>query len=153
MRILTNVAVLVTGLACPLAGQRAVIRGGTPGAVVDLLKAELLPQKFAFVNANQKAALFTLDRGLLAQTGTVRGNAQVVLELRARFKPTSAGLEVTLLEEVTTVFPASRVVVRSPKELENLQRLLDRIKGIIEANATAADSSPRPQHPDSVRPN
>ena len=132
-------------VAVPAFAQRVVIRRGTPAHVVDLLKSELIPQRFVLVSANEKAALFTLDRGLVTQRGGA-GNAQVVLELRIRFKVRNDGLEVTAAEEVaTTTFPLTRQPVRSPKEIENLQRLLDRIRTSIDESATPSDSATPPE--------
>ena len=71
-------------------GQRVVIRHGTPARVLDLLRAELLPQSFVLVSADEKGALFTLDRGLVIQDRG-RGNAHVILELRVRYKPQADG--------------------------------------------------------------
>ena len=68
---------LVTCLfvSSPIASQGVVIAGGTPSAVVEGLKAQLLPQGFQLVSANDKSALFALDRGMVQQQGNemVRG--------------------------------------------------------------------------------
>ncbi len=96
-------------------------------------------ENFSFVSADGSAVLFTLDRGVVVQEGG-RVAPHVVLELRVGFKPQSEGLEVTAWEEVVADFPSSRQRVRSPKELENLQRLLDKIRADLEAQSAGGDS-------------
>lgn len=109
--------------------------------MVEILKADLLPQHFAFVSLDEKSALFTLDRGLVIQKQGIRGNPHVFVELRIWFKPQTEQLEVSASEEVVAEFPPSRLPVRSQKELENLQRLLDSVRADVEARQVPGDSA------------
>jgi hypothetical protein len=122
--------------------QSVVIRHGTPGAVVEVLKKDLLPQGFKFASGDEKAALFTLDRGVVIQERGA-GTAHVILELRVRFKPQVQDLEVTATEEVLDVLLRSRRAVRSQAELNNLQRLLDSIRIDLESRPASSDSAVR----------
>src|SRR5438132_6657590 len=61
--------IILFWVACQAHAQDVVIHRATPATVVELLKAELLPQGFALESANDKGALFTLDRGMVAQRG------------------------------------------------------------------------------------
>jgi hypothetical protein len=70
-------------------------------AVVEHLKTRLLSQGFALEGANNKEALFTLDRGLVAQQGNARiPTAHIVIELQFRFKQKADQLTVMGNEEV-----------------------------------------------------
>src|SRR2546426_6315443 len=121
-------------LSKPAVAQRVLIRHAARAAVVDVLKTYLLPQAFKFESADDKAALFSLDRGIVVQQGG-HGTSHVMLELRVRFKPESQDLEVTAWEEVFDVgFPTTRRTVRSRAELDNLQHLLDKVKDDLEAH-------------------
>jgi hypothetical protein len=126
----------------PAEAQVVVIPHATPAAVVDRLKAQLVPQGFKLESANDKNALFTLDRGLVAQ----RGNADVpiahvFIELQFRFKQESEGLSVTANEEAVGERgrPAE---FRKPvlSDRDNLQRLLESVRVGIEAG-TPGDSA------------
>jgi len=142
--------ILLFWVACQAHAQDVVIHRATPATVVELLKAELLPQGFALESANDKGALFTLDRGMVAQ----RGNrlvpfAHVVLELQFRFKQKSEDLAVSASEEAVGE-RGQRLEFRKPVESQrnNLQRLLDSVRADLERAApgdTAAkrDSSGR----------
>ena len=142
--------ILVFWVAYQAHAQDVVIHRATPATVVELLKAELLPQGFALESANDKGALFTLDRGMVAQ----RGNrlvpfAHVVLELQFRFKQKSEDLAVSASEEAVGE-RGQRLEFRKPVESQrnNLQRLLDSVRADLERAApgdTAAkrDSSGR----------
>lgn len=126
--------------------QGVAIRKTTPTAVTDRLKVELLPQGFGLETANEKGALFTLDRGMVAQQGSslVRGGfVHVVLELQVWFNQKAEGLVVTASE--TAVGDRNsplgfRKPVQSRVERDNLQRLLDMVRADLEAVA-ARDST------------
>ena len=137
-------------VATPVASQGVVIAGGTPSAVVDGLKAQLLPQGFQLVSANDKSALFALDRGMVQQQGNqmVRGALiHIVLEFTARFKQKDQGLQVTASEEVVGN-PGSRLQFRKPvesyEERQSMQQLLDAIKTDLEAHRSPKDSTSKP---------
>jgi hypothetical protein len=121
-------------LSTKVHAQNVVIRNATPDSVVAVLKADLVPQGFKFVNADKNNALFTLDRGMVAQrTG---GMVHVRLELHAHFKQQSDGLQVNLYEEVVgetgTAGSEFRRPVENQRERDNLQHLLDGEKARIE---------------------
>ncbi len=127
-------------IASSVASQGVVITGGTPSAVVEGLKAQLLPQGFQLVSANDKSVLFALDRGMVQQQGNqmVRGAlVHIVLEFTARFKQKDQGLQVTASEEVVGN-PRSRLQFRKPvesyEERQSMQKLLDAIKADLEAH-------------------
>jgi len=139
------VAILLLLLLSPnqADAQGVIIRGATPAEVVAVLNADLQPQGFALVKADDKTALFTLDRGMVAQQGG-RGAVHVILELRFRFKAKSEGLQVTASEEVvggagTTL--EYRKPVESRVERQNLQRLLDKAREGLEARPASGDSA------------
>ena len=122
--------------------QQVVIRSATPAAVVEHLRTQLLPQGFKLESTNNKNALFTLDRGLVAQ----RGNpavpvVHVVIELQFRFKQKADGLSVTANEEA--VGERGRPLeFRKPVESEhdNLQRLLEAVRAELEAAVPPSDT-------------
>ena len=119
---------------------QVIIRNATPAAVVEILKTELVPQGFKFLSADEKSSLFILDRGVVVQERG-RGTTHVILELRFWFKPRPEGLEVRSGEEVTdALYRTARKTVRSPAELNNLQRLLDQIRSDLEARPARPDS-------------
>jgi hypothetical protein len=124
-----------------LAGQKVVIKGATPGDVVRAINNELAPQGFKLDDSSQTAARFSLDRGLVNQR-TAQGvqGVPMVLELHLRFKPKSDGLEVSAYEELVAgqavgvqSSTESRQAVRSQKEKEGMQTLLDFVKSDLEA--------------------
>ena len=121
-------------LPTPVHAQNVAIRHATPDSVVAVLKADLLPQGFKFVNADKNNALFTLDRGMVAQRNG--STVHVTLELHAHFKQQSDGLLVNLYEEVVgesgTAAYEFRRPVENQRERDNLQRLLDGEKARIE---------------------
>ena len=125
----------ITGLAT---AQGVVIARGTPAAVVDALKVELVPQGFQVIHADEKGALFALDRGMVAQQGTglTSGMIHIVLEFTVRFKQKNESLQVTAREEVVGN-PRSpfqfRKPVESQAERNNMQRLLESIRDSLEA--------------------
>ena len=99
------------------------------------------PQGFKVDHAGDKNALFTLDRGSVMQRdGRV---VHIVLELQIRFKQSGDGLEVAASEEAVGSANAGmdfRKPVRSRTELDNLQRLQDKVRTEIEARPAAGDS-------------
>jgi hypothetical protein len=131
-------------LGTPVTGQTVLIPHGTPAAVIDALKATLVPQGFKVGSTGDKNALFTLDRGnVIQQSGDV---VHVVLELQVRFKRKAEGLEVAASEEA--VGSATRGMdfrrrVENPAELHTLQRLLDSVRTELEARVAAGDSGAR----------
>ena len=134
--------------------QSVTIAKATPVDVVEALKMQLLPQGFQFVSANERSALFALDRGMVPQQGNqiVRGAIlHVVLEFTARFKQKKEGLQVTASEEVVGD-PRSSVQFRKPVESEaerrSMQQLLDTIRADLEGRPTADSATRR----DSTRP-
>jgi hypothetical protein len=121
------------------AAQGVVIARATPAAVLDALKAELVPQGFQVVHADEKSALFALDRGMVAQQGTepmTSGMVHIVLEFTALFKQKKEGLQVTAREEVVGN-PRSPIQFRKPVESQaernNMQHLLESIRDSLEA--------------------
>ena len=142
------------GLPQAANAQGVTIARATPADVVEALKAQLLPQGFQFVRANDKSALFALDRGMVAQQGNemVRGAmVHIVLEFTARFKQKQQGLQVSASEEIVGN-PRSSFQFRKPvvsqAERNTMQQLLDTIRADLEArpttdSATRRDSTPR----------
>lgn len=134
-------------------GQGVVIARATPTDVVEALKTQLLPQGFQFVRGNDKSALFTLDRGMVAQQGNqmVRGAmVHIVLEFTARFKQKKEGLQVTASEEVVGN-PRSSVGFRKPvvsqAERDIMQQLLDAVRVDLEARPVADSVARRDSTP------
>jgi hypothetical protein len=129
-------------IAVPAAlAQKVTIKGATPGDVVRAINNELGPQGFKLEDSSQTAARFSQDHGLVNQR-TAMGvqGVPTVLELHLRFKPKNDGLEVTAYEELVTGRVAgsqgsteSRQAVRSQKEKEGIQTLLDFVKSDLEA--------------------
>jgi len=133
--------------------QGVIIARARPTDVVEALKTQLLPQGFQFVRADDKSALFALDRGLVPQHAEpFRGElVHIVLEFTVRFKQKDAGLQVTASEEVVGNPRAStqfRKPVTSQTERANMQKLLDAIRADLEARPAADSVAKR----DSVRP-
>jgi hypothetical protein len=132
------VAAILVGVTEAAGAQGVVIARATPAAVVEALKVELLPQGFQLVRANEKTALFTLDRGMVMQEGSgFRGSlVHIVLEFTVRFKQKNEGLQVTASEEVVGN-PGSRIGFRRPvesrTERDNMQKLLDSVRDSLEA--------------------
>jgi len=145
-RTVATIALLI-GTPYSLLAQGVVITGGTPSAVVDALKGQLQPQGFQLVRADEKSALFSLDRGMVPQQGSraVQGAlVHVVLEFTARFKQKDQGLQVTASEEVVGNPRSStqfRKPVESPLERQNMQRLLDAVRAEIQSRQSARDSA------------
>jgi hypothetical protein len=125
--------------------QQVLIRGGTPAAVVEHLKTQLLPQGFVLESASNKNALFTLDRGLVAQQGNPTiPVVHVVIEFQVRFKQKPDGLSVTAKEEV--VGERGRPLeFRKPADSERgtVQRLLDAVRAEIEVTMPPSDTARR----------
>jgi hypothetical protein len=132
------VAVMLAGVTGAAAAQGVVIARATPAAVVEVLKGELLPQGFQLVRADEKSALFALDRGMVMQQGSgFRGSpVHIVLEFAIRFKERKEGLQVNASEEVVGNPRSSaefRKPVESRAERDNMQRLLDSVRESLEA--------------------
>jgi len=134
-------------VSTPVASQGVVIAGGTPSAVVEALKAQLLPQGFQLVSVDDKSALFALDRGMVQQQGSRMESGalvHIVLEFTARFKQKAEGLQVTASEEVVGN-PRSRLQFRKPvesyEERHNMQTLLDAIKTDLDGRQSSRDSA------------
>jgi hypothetical protein len=124
--------------------QEVLIHHATPAAVLEALKAQLLPQGFKLRDTGNKGALFTLDRGYVAQQGGPVPVVRVVIELQVRYKLKAEGLQVTASEEAVgaTGHPSLdfRRHVESREELAGLQTLLDRARVEIEARPAITDS-------------
>ena len=104
---------LGVGLSRQASAQSVLIHHAAPADVVDLLKADLIPQGFKLENASEKSALFTLDRGnVIQRDGRI---VHVVIELRR--------------------------AVESQVERSSLQRLLEKVRADIEARPVPRDSS------------
>ncbi len=132
-------ALLFLLLASQAGAQGVQIPHGAAPAVVEVLKTDLLPQGFQLQRADQKTALFTLDRGMVGQRQG--GAIHVVLELQFSFKQKSDGLVVRADEVVVGQAGTSfenRKPVESRVERDNLQRLLDSVRARIEATADSA---------------
>ena len=130
--------------ATPVSAQVTLIPHGTPAAVTEALKATFGPQGFQAGKTDDKGALFTLDKGNITQNSA--NGMQVVhvtVEIQARYKKKTEGLEVSLKEEVvgTTRDQEMRNPVVNRTETDNLQKLLDGIRADIEAKATHPDST------------
>jgi hypothetical protein len=135
---------LLASLPACLTAQKVTIKGATPGAVVRAINNELGPQGFKLQDSSQTAARFSLDKGLINQR-TAQGvqGVPTTLELHLRFKPKDDALEVSAYEELvhgrvqgggTDANNAeSREQVRSQKEREGMQQLLDFVKSDLEA--------------------
>lgn len=134
----------------PGAAQGVIIPNVTPSQVVEALKAELLSQGFAFARANDKTALFTLDRGMVQQQANnmTRGSlVHIVLEFTVRFKQKDEGLQVLASEELVgnpergTQF---RRPIDSLNERNNMQQLLDAVRAALVSrpDSTRRDSTP-----------
>jgi len=124
--------------AGPVAGQVSLMHNATPAAVTEALKATFVPQGFQVGKADDKGALFTLDKGDMTQnTSTGMQVFHMVVEIQARYKHKSEGLEVSLKEEVvaTTNTQEVRNPVQTRTELDNLQTLLDGVRTDLEAKA------------------
>jgi hypothetical protein len=124
------------------AAQSVIIRNTTPSVVVAHLKAHLVSQGFALKSANDKVAMFTLDRGPIAQNSSRVLVVDIVLEVQFRFKAKSEGLSVVATEEAVgnRGRPAEfRRAVDSAHD--SLQRLLDATRAEIDSGAPPADSS------------
>lgn len=129
-------------IAVPAAlAQKVTIKGASPGDVVRAINNELGPQGFKLADSSQTEARFTQDRGLVNQR-TAMGvqGVPTVLELHLRFKPKNDGLEVTAYEELVAgqapgsqTSTESRQAVRSQKEKDGMQTLLDFVKSDLEA--------------------
>jgi hypothetical protein len=123
--------------------QQVVITNGTPAGVVEHLKTHLLSQGFNLESANNKEALFTLDRGLVAQQGNANVPvAHIVIELRFRFKQKADKLTVSGDEEV--VGERGRPMeFRRPaiSDRPNVQKLLDAVQGELEAGGSPSDTA------------
>jgi hypothetical protein len=123
--------------------QQVVIQNATPAVVVEHLKTRLLSQGFTLESANNKEAMFTLDRGLVAQQGNVSvPTAHIVIELQFRFKQKADKLTVTGNEEV--VGERGRPMeFRRPaiSDRANVQKLLDAVREELEAAMLPADTA------------
>lgn len=144
--VLTLLAAALLGMAGPARAQKVVIPNTSPAAVLERLKGHLLPQGFKLEHGDAKQALFTLDRGMVAQNVSPARGAMVhvILELHVRFKEVKAGLQVTAREEVVGDAGTSiefRKPVGSRAELTSLQRLLDQIHTDLGASATSPRDS------------
>ena len=133
-------------LACVpagLAAQKVTIKGATPAAVVAAINNELGPQGFKLMDSSQTAARFVVDKGLVNQR-TAQGvqGVPTSLELHLRFKQKNDALEVSAYEELVhgrvqgggsgADNAESREQVRSQKEAEGIQQLLDYVKSDLE---------------------
>ena len=122
--------------------QQVVVQNGTPAVAVEHLKTHLLSQGFTLESANNKEALFTLDRGLVAQQGNVSvPTAHIVIELQFRFKQKTDKLTITGNEEV--VGERGRPMeFRRPaiSDRANVQKLLDAVREELEAAGLPGDT-------------
>jgi hypothetical protein len=154
MGLRTTLPVLVALVVPHVTGAQGVtIAKARPTDVVEALKAQLLPQGFQFVRADDKSALFTLDRGMVSQHAEPFRGAlvHIVLEFTVRFRQKDAGLQVMASEEVVGNPRAStqfRKPVTSQAERASMQQLLDAIRADLEARPVADSVAKR----DSVRP-
>lgn len=148
-----TVVLLLSSLAAPAYAQAVTIPNTTPGAVVEALKVELLPQGFQFVRANDKSALFTLDRGMVQQQGNqmVRGSlVHIVLEFTVRFKQKDGGLQVTASEEIVGNPRSStqfRKPVESRGERDNMQVLLNNVQTALQSRPAGPDVTKKDSTP------
>lgn len=134
---------LLAGVPASLAAQKVTIKGATPSAVVAAINNELGPQGFKLMDSSQSAARFVLDKGLINQR-TAQGvqGVPTTLELHLRFKQKNDALEVSAYEELVhgrvqgggsgANSAESREQVRSQKEAEGIQQLLDYVKSDLE---------------------
>ncbi len=131
--------IVVTSMTTRASAQGVMVARATAEEVVVDLKSKLLPQGFQLQRSDAKSALFTLDRGMVAQEGSqyVRGTlVHIVIELTARFKQKQDSLQVTASEVVVGNPRASmgfRKPVQTHAELDNMQRLLETVKADLEA--------------------
>src|SRR5437016_2098024 len=137
--------ILVFWVAYQANAQDVVIHRATPATVVERLEVQLVPQGFTLESANDKGALFTLDRGTVAQQGNrLVPFAHVVLELQFRFKQKSDDLSVSAGEEAVGE-RGQRLEFRKPVESQrnNLQRLLDTVRVDLERAAPGGTEAKR----------
>ena len=73
--------------------QKVTIHGAKPDQVVDHLKARLVPQGFVLESADNKNALFVLDRGMVSQRNSAVPVAHIFIELQVRFKQKADALQ------------------------------------------------------------
>ena len=135
---------LLACLPASLIAQKVTIKGATPADVVRAINNELGPQGFKLMDSSQTAARFSLDKGLVNQR-TAQGvqGVPTTLELHLRFKPKNDALEVSAYEELVhgrvqgggtgANSAESREQVRSQKEAEGIQQLLDFVKSDLES--------------------
>jgi hypothetical protein len=143
--------VLPIALLFPLAigAQEVVIHGAAPAAVVEELKAELLPQNLTLDYAGDDHALFLLDRGIVAQRDNRLPVVHVTIEFQFHFKKKADGLHVTAAEEA--VGQRGRPLeFRKPVDSarDNLQAILEQVRSRVEAaapkdSAAKHDSTPQ----------
>lgn len=140
-RLVSPVGVSILSLVFvqALPGQRVTIKGATPGDVVVAIHKRLATQKFELADSSKKNALFTLDRGMVSQTsgsGMVQ-SVHVTIEFRLRFKAKTDSLQVDASEEVVgetgTRNMEFRRPVKTPAEIDEMQRLLNEVKAELEA--------------------
>ena len=128
--------------ASPVAAQSVVIRNTTPSVVVAHLKAHLASQGFALESANDKQAMFTFDRGPVAQNNPTVPIVRVIIEVQIRFKAKSEGLSVAATEEAVGNRGQRAEFRRTVDSAhDSLQRLLDATRAEIDSGAPPADSS------------
>ena len=143
MRSTTLAWSLLGMLAGRSVAQQVTIPGATPTAVVDHLKAQLGPQGFVLEDANDKAALFVLDRGLVSQGATAAVPVvHVFIELQLKFQQKRDGLLVRANEEVVGN-RGKPLEFRKPADSDrpNVQRLLESVKS--ELTSSPVDTTKR----------
>jgi hypothetical protein len=138
-----NLSTLAAGIAFASAlfslEPNVVIHHTTPAAIVAALRQELEPQGFVMGDITDKEAVFSFDKGLVAQaTG---GFLHLFMDLHTRFKTTADGVQVIAFQELrgNTSKNASfdfRRPVRDSQAMEKLQRLLELVRDKLETAAS-----------------
>jgi len=146
VRMATLAAMVLSLGALPLTAQSVVIKNATPTLVVDHLKGRLLPQGYKIETANDKGALFTFYRGVIAQQGNPAVPfARITLEVHFRFKSKTEGLSVAASEEIVGERGRPLEFRRTAdSQHDALQRLLDGVRADIEAGKPPADTTAKP---------
>jgi hypothetical protein len=124
-------------------GQSVTIPATTPAVVLAHLKGRLLSQGYKVEKGNDKQAVFTFDKGLVAQqAGAQVPFVQITIELQIRFKQKGDSVSVTAREEA--VGERGRPLeFRNPMDSQHdsLQRFLDTIREEVQSGAPPHDTT------------
>lgn len=145
MRIHAMLASACLGIAFLAMDPNVKIRGATPTSVVEALRQHLEPQGFVLGEVTDKKAVFSYDRGMVAQhTG---GFLHIYMDINVRFKRTPSALEVIATQEMRGGASNSasydfRRPVRDRINLDKLQGLLELVLGELEVVVPDSAATP-----------